>query len=647
MTAPAVPRPVVIDTDPGIDDALALMLALRAPELQVTLITTVAGNVPVAMATTNARHILALSQPSNWPVLAQGAARPLRRPLPAATGDHGADGLGGLTRLRRQDGSLRYPIPPQPAVHRRAVQRLLHMVETYGSDLTVIALGPLTNIARATQQAPDLMRQLGRLVVMGGAINVPGNVSAVAEFNIHVDPHAADLVFTAGLPITLVPLDVTRQVRLTQTFLQKSGRGSGNALAYATRQMMRQVLQRSEPSGLALHDPLAVAVAIDPSLVRVTTLPVRVETRGQHTLGMTLADHRHTARRTPQSPPLDVALEVDAQRVLAMFTERVLIGNSRPPHPTRRHAEVVVVGSANTDLVVRASRLPTPGETVLGSTLQIVHGGKGANQAVAARRAGARVAFLARLGRDGYGQEYAAHLQREDIDISQVRWHDSLPSGVALITVDRHGQNLITVAPGANAALTKDDLECLSACLASARVFLTQLETPLETVEAALRLARAARITTVLNPAPARRLQTRIARLVDLLVLNESEATLLGGEPVRTLRQAHTAARKLRHQGYQTVVLTLGKRGLVYTDGEASVHLPAHTVEASDTTAAGDTFVGYLACALAQGQSLGPALSLANAAAALTVTRAGAQPSIPSRQEVHQWQTALQHPELA
>ena len=168
MPSAVTPWPVVIDTDPGIDDALALMLALRAPECRVELLTTVAGNVPVDMATANACRLVALLNPSPWPAVAQGAARPLHRPLHTETAFHGQDGLGGLTQLRRPDGSLRYPPPQRPTAQRRAVQRLLRLVETYRQDLTVIALGPLTNIARAVMQAPETMQQLGRLIIMGG-----------------------------------------------------------------------------------------------------------------------------------------------------------------------------------------------------------------------------------------------------------------------------------------------------------------------------------------------------------------------------------------------------------------------------------------------------------------------------------------------
>ena len=317
------PRPVAIDTDPGIDDALALMLALRSPEWRVELITTVAGNVPVQVATANARRVLAWLAPPAWPVLAQGAARPLRRLLHNAVAFHGDDGLGGLTALRHADGSPYYPVPEQAAARRQAVQHLLRLVQHHGHDLTVIALGPLTNVARAIQLSPTTMQQLGRLVIMGGAIGVPGNVSAVAEFNIFVDPHAADVVFRAGLPITLVPLDVTRQVRLTRDFLQHASQGAETGLVQVTQHLTRQPLHSQEQS-MAMHDPLAVAVAIDPSLVTCISLPVCVETHGSHTIGMTVADRRPPASWSSDMPRLEVALAVDAARLLELFADRVL-----------------------------------------------------------------------------------------------------------------------------------------------------------------------------------------------------------------------------------------------------------------------------------------------------------------------------------
>ena len=323
MTAAARPRPVAIDTDPGIDDALALMLALRSPELRVELITTVAGNVPVPMATANARRILALLALPVRPAVAQGLGRPLRRRLRTATAFHHNDGLGGVTHLRHPDGSPCYPVLEQPAAQWQGVQHLLQVVQRYGRDLTMIALGPLTNIARAIQLAPALMQQLGRLVIMGGAIGVPGNISPVAEFNIFVDPHAADVVFRAGLPITLVPLDVTTRVRLTRDFLQHAGQGPATPLMSAVHDLTQQALH-SRGEGMAMHDPLAVAVAIDPSLVTCTALPVCTETRGQHTIGMTVADRRPAAYWRSDMPRLEVALAVDTPRVLKLFATRVL-----------------------------------------------------------------------------------------------------------------------------------------------------------------------------------------------------------------------------------------------------------------------------------------------------------------------------------
>jgi ribokinase len=630
----------VIDTDPGIDDALALMLALRAPEIHVELLTTVAGNVSVDVATANACRLVALLNPSTWPVVAQGSARPLRRPLYTATATHGQDGLGGLTQLQRADGSLQYPPPQRPTAQRQAVQRLLTLVETYGQDLTVIALGPLTNIARAIMHAPQTMQQLGRLIIMGGAVAVPGNVTAVAEFNIFVDPHAADIVFRAGLPTTLVPLDVTRQVRLTRTVLRAWR--SGSKLAHLIRQMTRHILQGPRGQhGMAMHDPLAVAVALDPSLVQLTPVPLWVETQGEHTLGMTVVDQRTSERQAEAPASIAVALEVDVARVLALFAERLFASSARHRHQPQPHARVLVVGSANTDLTVYTPHLPTPGETVLGHELLTTFGGKGANQALAARRAGAQVTFIARLGQDSYGNAYAHYLRHEGLDVSALQWDTTLPSGLALITVDSAGHNQITVAPGANSALQSRDLQGIDDYFMPGQIVLTQLEIPLATVTMVLRRARAAGLMTVLNPAPAQALPARLSRYVDLLIPNEVEAAALCRQTVRTPQQARRAARLLQHMGYRMVVITLGQHGVVYTAGQEAVHLPGLKVPVKDTTAAGDTFVGYLACALAEGQPLPAAVRLANAAAALSVTRPGAQPAIPTRHHVQQFLATL------
>lgn len=628
------PRSVVIDTDPGIDDALALMLALRAPSLPVELVTTVAGNVHVELASANARRVLALVQPAAVPVLAQGAARGLRRPMPIEGRVHGADGLGGLSGLRRRDGAPRYGVSDAPPVRAHAAARIARMAEHHGAGLTIVALGPLTNIARAVEQRPDAMRRVGHIVVMGGAVRVPGNVSAAAEFNIHADPHAARVVFDAGLSLTLVPLDVTRRVRLTPAFLSSVLGTSRTPAAQAVRHMAAHFLRRAGgAAGMALHDPLAVAVAIDPALVTLTPMTLAVETRGRHTSGMTLVQHEPAARRRP-GVSIRVATAVDAERVLELFAEHVLVPETRRRRAGETAPGVIVLGSANTDFTVWAGRLPRPGETVLGADLHTGFGGKGANQAVAARRAGARVHFVGALGGDDHGTRYRQHLGGEGIDLSALGRRDDTGSGAALIVVDARGRNQIAVAPGANARVAPADLDALTPLLEGARVLGAQLETPLATVEEALRRAKRRGLVTVLNAAPAATLPRRLSRVVDVLVVNELEAQTLLGEPGPRGRSPRESVAALLERGYASVVVTLGARGVAWSDGGGLRRLSAHRVAALDTTGAGDAFVGYLLCALARARTLADAVVLANAAAALAVGGEGAQASIPVRGDV-------------
>lgn len=638
MTSSRLPRVVAIDTDPGIDDALALILAWRSPELRVELVTTVAGNVPVSAASANARRVISLLRPPTPPVLAQGAARPLRRALQTAPSVHGDDGLGGITDRRGRAGQPLYPPAPDLRMRRDAPGRIIELARRHGSALTIVAIGPLTNIARAVRRAPASMRGIGRLIVMGGAVEVPGNVTPTAEFNFYVDPHAADAVLQSGLPTTLVPLDVTRRVRLTRAMLREHLGRARSPLARAIRDMTDSLLQR-DAGGMALHDPLAVALTVDPELVETTPMPLAVETHGRYTLGMSVANRaaapdvpEHT-RRAARATRIDVATAVDAPGMLELFCSRALRGEIPGAGSESRPPSVVVVGSANVDYTVAVPHLPSPGETVMGSEVGVAFGGKGANQAVAARRAGARVRFLGKLGVDEHGRSYTRHLRAEGIGLSGLVRDAAAPSGVALIVVDRRGQNQIAVGSGANATLAPAELR--TDTLANAPgVLVAQLESPLATVEAALRLAKKAGLCTVLNPAPARALPRRLCRLVDVLVPNEVEAALLSDRPVSSVREARAALRALRACGYPAVVLTLGRRGVLWADSDRVHHLRALPVEVHDTTAAGDTFVGYLACALAEAQPLAAAIAFANAAAGLSVTRAGAQPSIPRRSAV-------------
>jgi len=295
---------------------------------------------------------------------------------------------------------------------------------------------------------------------------------------------------------------------------------------------------------------------------------------------------------------------------------------------------VVVVGSSNTDMILRVSRVPRPGETLLGGEFSTAAGGKGANQAVAAARAGGRVTFVARVGRDSLGEEALAGFEREGIVVSHVVRDPSSPSGVALIFVGSDGENSIGVAGGANQRLSPADVAGARRAIEGARVLLVQLETPLRTVEAAAGLASRAGVPVILNPAPAQALPGSLLRRVSVLTPNETEASLLTGIRVKDAPSAARAARALRARGVGTVIVTLGAKGALVAGAEGERWIRGFKVKAVDTTAAGDVFSGALAVRLAEGRPLAEAVRFAHAAAAVSVTRAGAQPSIPSRREI-------------
>ncbi len=301
-------------------------------------------------------------------------------------------------------------------------------------------------------------------------------------------------------------------------------------------------------------------------------------------------------------------------------------------------ASLVVVGSLNMDFVVRVERLPAPGETALGHDFRMIPGGKGANQACAAGRLAksARVRMIGRVGYDLFADHLKASLAAAGVDVSFVHATRAAPTGIAMIWVDGKGQNSIVVASGANHALAASEAEAMRPVFKGARCALFQLETPISTVQAALGLARQEGAQTILDPAPAQSLTGGLLGCVDLLTPNESEACmLLGREPSRIgMAEAPAIAEALLATGVKAVILKLGDQGCYYRDRECALRSPAFPVESVDATAAGDTFNAALAVALAENQPLEQALRFANAAAAISVTRQGAQASIPSRAEV-------------
>lgn len=296
-------------------------------------------------------------------------------------------------------------------------------------------------------------------------------------------------------------------------------------------------------------------------------------------------------------------------------------------------SKIVVIGSSNTDMVVQSERLPRPGESVLGGDFMMAGGGKGANQAVAVARMGHKVVFSAALGNDVFGDAALNSYQNFGIDTTHIVRKD-IPSGVALIMVDSKGQNCISVALGANNALTIEDVLPALESVESGDIVLLQLEIPMATVEAAVEAAAAKGARVVLNPAPAAPVSEQVLSNLYLITPNQTEAQTLTGVEVTDEASACEAAQILCARGVERVVITMGGSGAYLYENGKGVIVPARMVDAIDTTAAGDVYNGALCAALAEGKSLEQALAFATKASAISVTRAGAQPSVPSREEV-------------
>lgn len=294
--------------------------------------------------------------------------------------------------------------------------------------------------------------------------------------------------------------------------------------------------------------------------------------------------------------------------------------------------KITVIGSSNTDMTVWSPSLPKPGETVLGDGFRMGQGGKGANQAVAARKLGGDVTFICKVGRDMFGNQAKENYEACGLDTSKMLY-SAKPSGVALITVDSNAENSIVVASGANADLSVADIESVADIIRGSDILLLQLEIPIPSVERAAEIAHAAGVRVVLNPAPAAHLSDRLLGCVSILIPNETEASAISGIEVKDGEAAEKAVKALKQKGVESVIITMGSRGAVVYNGKCE-SVPAMKVNAVDTTAAGDTFCGGVCVALSEGKSLMDAVRFATAASAIAVQRPGAQDSVPSREEV-------------
>ena len=295
--------------------------------------------------------------------------------------------------------------------------------------------------------------------------------------------------------------------------------------------------------------------------------------------------------------------------------------------------KIVVVGSANTDFVLGVPELPAKGETVLGNQFRVVRGGKGANQAVAAARLGAEVTFVARLGTDSFGNEALAAYREEGIRTDFIVQDPEIHSGIALIMVNPNGENIIGVGPGANSHLTAEDVRAASTAIQAADCVLLQLEIPLEAVQAAAEIAHRHHVRVILNPAPAQKLPSEILNSIDYLTPNETETAILAGEDPSGIGP-DSLPRLASILGVPNLIVTLGARGAGILQGGQTTLVPSFPITPVDTTASGDAFNGALAVALARGEAIAQAVKYANAAGAITATRPGAQPSLPTRKEL-------------
>jgi len=297
-------------------------------------------------------------------------------------------------------------------------------------------------------------------------------------------------------------------------------------------------------------------------------------------------------------------------------------------------SSIVVIGSTNTDMVIMSDHLPAPGETILGGNFFMNPGGKGANQAVAAQRLGGNVTFIAKTGNDIFGERSVRLFKEEGINTDFLLTDPVNPSGVALITIDKNAENTIVVASGANATLSSADIEPATAVIKNAAIVLMQLEIPLDTVLYAAEIAATNGAKVILNPAPACPLPDALFQHISIITPNETEAEMLSGIRVTDIESARTAAMALRNKGVDTVIITLGAKGAFISNADMEMLMPSPVVKAVDTTAAGDVFNGALAVALAEGWALANAVNFGCRAAAISVTRLGAQAAAPYRHEI-------------
>ena len=295
---------------------------------------------------------------------------------------------------------------------------------------------------------------------------------------------------------------------------------------------------------------------------------------------------------------------------------------------------ITVIGSLNMDLITITEKSPRVGETLIGISFKQSAGGKGANQADSIAKLGGKVNMIGRVGEDDFGKALVQSLKKDGVDVSKISVSKKASTGIATIIVNGSGDNSIIVVPGANYEVTPSDIDNSIDVISKAKMIIAQLEVPLDTITYSFKKAKEYGVYTILNPAPAQPLSDELLRMTDLLVPNEIELEILSGKPLVTQDDMYVAARTLLNKGVKEIIVTLGSQGCLYMNENESIHYPAYKVEVVDTTAAGDSFIGGIATALSEGKPIKEAIGLATKVSALTVTRLGAQISLPLREEV-------------
>lgn len=594
--------PVYVDCDTGVDDALALAYLVARPEVDLLGVGSVSGNIDAATAARNTLDLLALLDRADVPV-AVGAHDPLVGLYRGGAAHvHGDNGIGGVV----------LPEAATQPIAESAAELLVRLATENPGRLRVLAVGPLTNLALALRLERRLPELVAELTIMGGAALVPGNVTPVAEANIHNDAEAAAEVFDASWPILLTPLDVTMEHVLTERHRQQILAIDHPAVPYLSSMLETYFAHYAgifgEPA-CAMHDPLAAALAVGGlPIASAPTVNAVVDAGDGPGRGQTVCDLRGRHVGHPEQPGahcrvvLTLAEEFSPhlvatlQRLAPAAPGGGAASGRADPTPA-----LTVVGSINLDLTAVGERLPEAGETVGGATLVRQTGGKGANQAVAAARLAGRSRFVGAVGDDADGARMLTELAEAGVDVSAVATVDA-PTGTALIVVDAAGENQIAVCPGANALVEVTDTD-----FADDETVLCQLEIELDVVVAT---ARRHRGYFALNAAPARSLPAELIERCDLIIVNESEYAL-----IPELADA------------ELVAVTYGGDGsALYRRGERIAQAPSVPTRVVNTVGAGDAFCAALVLALRSGHDEATALAVANAVGSHAVADSAAQP---------------------